>query len=252
MILQKQYYDELKMYLGEEAKEKHANALLEQIDNELLYESFRCFERKEKEELNRYLLTGDRYHRLFSDIIAEKKGKPYFSLALLVGEFNGIMKMLEKLVFFLTGKEENRQMLAGLCASRSYIKEILLLIYQNPDIRHKDLSDKTGISKTYLNELIKLLEPTGSVNRYAYGKCTYYELTLEGRRYVEEHLKDKEEDRKETFLYKNSDSPDYQSKFHVLPRLETEKRLGYTREKLEPGGKIFDYHKRDNMMKMWG
>ena len=43
MILQKKYFDELKMYLGEEAEEEHANALLKQIDDELLYETIRCF-----------------------------------------------------------------------------------------------------------------------------------------------------------------------------------------------------------------
>ena len=254
MILQKKYFDELKIYLGEEAEEEHANALLKQIDDELLYETIRCFERKKKDELKQYLLIGDRYRNLFSDFIEEKKKKKYFSLALLIGEFNGIIKTLEKLLSFLFGKDENRQTLTGLCASRNYIKEILLLIYRNPDIRHKDLSDKIGIRKTYLNELIKLLEPTGSINKYAYGKCTYYELMLEGRRYVEEYLKDSEADKRETFLNKNSDSPIYQSKLHVLPRLKTKTGLENTKERSELGSKIFGCYfiKTDDKIKMWG
>jgi len=251
MILQKKYYDELKGLLQENKEEKYIDPLLKQLDEELLYETMRCFEKKDKQELKKYLGISDRYRKLLEEFISEKREKSFFSAALLIGEFNGIVKMLEKIFHFLSGKEESRQKLTRLCTSRNYIREILLFIYRNPDIRHKDLADKTGINPNYLNELVKLLEPTGSVNRYAYGRCTYYELTLEGRRYVEEYLKDDESDDGGIYLNKDTDILQFDDKIHTS-RANKERDLENVKERRKEIFKIYYYNKNENSMKLWG
>lgn len=189
MILQKKYYIELKKLLENNVNEEYLNYYLKQINDELLYEILYYYKRKNKDKLNQYLSIGNRYQKLFSSIITENKGKKYCSIALLIGEFNGIMKVIDKLINLLI-KEENTQNIISLCKHNNYIKEMLQIIYRNPSIRHKDLLDKMEINSFYLNKLVELLIPTKSINKYGFGSNCYYELTLEGRYYVEKYLED--------------------------------------------------------------
>lgn len=203
MLLKKTYYDDLKKLLEDGERCAYSDGELGSGNNELLYEVMRCYERKDGENLGRYLQNGTRYRRLFEKFMAKVEKEKYVKISYAVGEFTGIMKALEKLVIYLSGKEKNRKTLTGLCVSRRYVKQILLQIYQSPDIRHNELADKVGIAANYLSELMKLLEPTGSIDRYAYGRNTYYELTLDGQQFVEENLRESNHDNGEFYLFNN-------------------------------------------------
>lgn len=162
---------------------------------------------------------------------------------------------------FLFGKAEKRQMLTGLCTSRNYIKQILLEIYKNPNIRHKDLADKMRIKPNYLNELIRLLEPSGSVNKYAYGRSTYYELTLEGQNYVEEYLKGDNQGGEQLYLNKNIEKSEWEDlaaegKISIMLPAQNEKEgyLNEAKEKFVYSNKVIylDNIKNGKCMKKWG
>lgn len=207
MILNKVHYEEIKNLLENETRNEYSDSGLSSVNNELLYEVMRNYEQKKGESLKSYLEAGTRYRKLFDSFVEKNGQKGNILLSYAMGEFAGIIKVLEKLVIFIFGKEKKREDLTGLCASRKYIKQILLQIYNNSDIRHGELAKELGIAPNYLNELIKLLEPTGSINKYAYGKSTYYELTLEGQRYVKENLREPDQDLPQLYLPKEGEIP---------------------------------------------
>jgi len=207
MILNKGHFEEMKKFLEETSRDEYSDGGLRKVNNELLYEAMRSYERKDGEKLKIILQSGTRYQRLFESSVTQSGRNVNVLLSYAMGEFTGILKVLERLTTFMFGKEKKRQTLSDLCASRRHVKQILLQIYDHSDIRHGELAEGLGIGPNYLSELIKLLEPTGSINRYAYGKSTYYELSLEGQRYVEENLKEPDEDSAQLYLPKSGKIP---------------------------------------------
>lgn len=203
MILQKEHYSQMKKYLTDDSGDEKLGLLLENLNTEVLYEMMRRYERKEKEILNNELRLAAKYSDCFNNYITKKDTSAKSRRLFLMGEFVGIYKVISRLLALLLGKEKGENKLFALCTGRAHIKEILIFLYYHPNVKHKDLAEKIGIKPNYLNELMKLLEPTGSINKYSYGKFCYYELSLDGQKYVEDFLKEKQLERENGYLHKN-------------------------------------------------
>ncbi len=94
----------------------------------------------------------------------------------------------------------------GILLSRAHIRDIIVSIYDTPGIQHKTLAAQAGIKANYLNQLASMLEKINCIRRYGTGKCTYYELTLRGKKYVQDMIGPKKDmERKRDFLKEMSE-----------------------------------------------
>ena len=72
--------------------------------------------------------------------------------------------------------------------SKAHVRDIISIVYSNPGIQHKELAEMAGVKANYLTELVSSLVEAGCLRRYGTGKCTYYELTLQGKEFAGNNL----------------------------------------------------------------
>lgn len=74
-----------------------------------------------------------------------------------------------------------------LCA-KAHVREIVKGIYENPGIQHGILAKMVGIRTNYLSQLTASLEEAKCLRRFGTKKCTFYELTLEGKEFARKNF----------------------------------------------------------------
>lgn len=72
--------------------------------------------------------------------------------------------------------------------SYSHTRAVLRYLYRHTNVQHKILSDRLDIPKSTLSDLLKVLEMAGCVERMQKGKFSFFNLTVEGRKYVRENI----------------------------------------------------------------
>ncbi len=80
------------------------------------------------------------------------------------------------------------QLMKRFVESRKYGKELLSTLYKSPDgIRHKELSERLGISPQYLSKLLKEFQQQDLVTRNSRDKVSIVKLGISGRAFVNDN-----------------------------------------------------------------
>lgn len=109
-----------------------------------------------------------------------------------MGMFSGIYNEMKLLVPECMNKDNFESMMDDLYARR-HVSDILQFIFSNPNSQHKDIMKAVHISSSYVSELLRELVEIRCLKKTGSGKFRFYELTMDGKRYV---LKRKNADKK--------------------------------------------------------
>ncbi|MDO4471220.1 MAG: hypothetical protein Q4C84_15405, partial [Bacillota bacterium] len=69
-------------------------------------------------------------------------------------------------------------------STKAHYSNILKYIYYWPSSRHKEIAENEGIRVSFLTEIMKELQQKGAVKKYYSGKAAFYELTIDGKKFV--------------------------------------------------------------------
>ncbi len=180
-------YQEMKKLCAEATTREFEDVLreaLKRLVKEYLYEVLRNYQRKEKELLLQKLRQGQKFSQLFQRTAESEENDAFFQM----GQFAGIVKLMEYLYRDLVDRTDFASRISGLCQKAHYYN-ILRSLYEHPGERHKNLAGNEGISYSHLTEIMKELQEAHAVDKYYQGKAALYELTEEGREYIAETLK---------------------------------------------------------------
>lgn len=76
----------------------------------------------------------------------------------------------------------------------AHTREVLIYLYRHIHVQHKELKREFDIPGSTLSDLLKVLEQAECVEKIASGRCSFYDLTNEGRKYLKETVKDIDEE----------------------------------------------------------
>ena len=183
MLWNQEYYLEISKLCTAEQIEKQGECLqrhLEEMTKEYLFESLRSYQKKEKELLYQKIRQGQPFSNLFLRASRSAGCTVFFSMGL----FAGIVKVMEFLFRDLVDRQDFTYKIRGLCQKAHYLN-VLKYLYRNTPARHKEIVQWEGVSRSYLTEIMKELQEAHVVDKYYQGKAAFYELTAEGREYME-------------------------------------------------------------------
>ncbi len=76
----------------------------------------------------------------------------------------------------------------------AHTREVLIYLYKHVHVQHKELKEAFDIPGSTLSDLLKVLEQAECVEKITGGRCSFYDLTNEGRKYLKETVKDIDEE----------------------------------------------------------
>lgn len=65
-------------------------------------------------------------------------------------------------------------------------REVLIYLYHHVHVQHKELKDILGIRPSTLSDLLNVLMEINCVEKIESGRCSFYNLTNDGRKYLKE------------------------------------------------------------------
>lgn len=161
-------------------------ALVEMLDSsyrQYIHEYVRAYNSRNKENLDELQVFGNKLDRL-----VRKKVKDSPDIAIYkLGQFTGVVEVMAYAETDRRGEEDVRKKLKGLLQLK-HTRDIIYYLYRNPGSRHKQIAEEIDVKPNFLSELMRKLEEAGCVVRYAEGKYSYYELSIDGRKCVKELL----------------------------------------------------------------
>ncbi len=179
-------YEKILQYLKTLSGEQEASSALDEISHEylqLLIKGVHARETKEVLEATRqmaYLKSAMERH-------LETKDDVYYRFLYRAGVGAGQYKTGEAWLLE-QGNADSFERNMTILYGRRHIRDIVETVYANPGIQHKDLAELAGVKANYLTQLAASLTEAGCLYRYGTKKCTYYELTLQGKEYVRKNL----------------------------------------------------------------
>lgn len=180
MMLGKELYEKLSLLLDKEDV-RDLETFMKENNEELMYQTVRLYLNHHNEELHDELSKSKRFSKLLHKQIKDL-------ISYYTGIFDGIFMVFGILAeSMMTNNDFERKMTAVFKKNR--VKEILYCINENPDVQHKVLAESVGIRPNYLSQLLRELEQIGCVLRYAAGKRSFYELSIDGREFVENQIR---------------------------------------------------------------
>lgn len=181
MIINKDLYDQLKL-LSESNDSDRLGQALSACQDEVLHDMTRLYIRQDKKELDLELNLFRRLQKLLSNSIVD-------FLSCQIGILIGIYKVINLLSNTLShDKDFNIKMTA--LYKKSKVKEILNYLEKHPSAQHKVIAQEAEVKPNYLSQIMRELEDTGCVLRYAVGKRSFYELSLDGQAFLKRQRND--------------------------------------------------------------
>ncbi len=65
-------------------------------------------------------------------------------------------------------------------------REVLIYLYRHAHVQHKELKNNLRIAPSTLSDLLSVLRDAGCVEKIESGRCSFYNLTNAGRKYLRE------------------------------------------------------------------
>lgn len=171
-MLDKKTYEYFQSRLKEGLQEKEVR----QLSDEWLKRSVKSYLQGNYKQMQEDLDKGNRFQRMLKKAVKDP-------VSYVVGIFSGTVYAME----LLTGFSRQRMGVFGETAvlfKKANVGDIAEYLYKNPNAQHKTISAELGLNKGYLSQLLREMERTGCVERYAAGRMSFYSLTLYGQEFV--------------------------------------------------------------------
>ena len=171
-MLDKKTYEYFQSRLKEGLQEKEVR----QLSDEWLKRSVQSYLQGNYKQMQEDLDKGNRFQRMLKKAVKDP-------VSYVVGIFSGTVYAME----LLTGFSRQRMGVFGETAvlfKKANVGDIAEYLYKNPNAQHKTISAELGLNKGYLSQLLRDMERTGCVERYAAGKMSFYSLTLYGQEFI--------------------------------------------------------------------
>lgn len=181
MIVNKELYNQLKLLLVQEDGNGLGQALCT-CQDELLHDMTRLYIRRDKKKLDLELSLFKRLQKLLSSSITDM-------VSYQIGILMGIYKVVNLLNNTLSHDEDFNLRMSALY-KKSKVKEILEYLEKHPSAQHKVIAQEVGAKPNHLSQIMRELEDTGCVLRYAAGKRSFYELSLDGQAFIKRQRND--------------------------------------------------------------
>ncbi|RJW37300.1 hypothetical protein DXC92_22635 [Clostridiales bacterium TF09-2AC] len=181
MIINKDLYDQLKL-LSESNDSNRLGQALSACQDEFLHDMTRLYIRQDKKELELELNLFKRLQKLLSNSIVD-------FVSCQVGILIGIYKVINLLTNTLSHEKDFNIKMSALY-KKSKVKEVLHYLEKHPSAQHKVIAQEAGVRPNYLSQIMRELEDTGCVLRYAVGKRSFYELSLDGQAFLKKQRND--------------------------------------------------------------
>lgn len=176
----KEYYTSLKTIL-ERKDETATKNTLDAFQKELEYGLTELLTEQKYEELNDKLHSAKRIKRLLT-------GFADHDISYQIGSIMGMLQIAETFAHRQMTQKEADHRLSALFAG-DMDKKILLYVYGHPAIQHGRIAEALAVHPDDLDRRMCVLEEAGGVVRYGTGQHSFYELTLDGRAFVEKSAK---------------------------------------------------------------
>lgn len=182
MILNAEKYKHLETLLSENNADLPDT--VNELNDSLLDESISLFNAGMYEDLNKELDSSKRFKVLFEQSYSK-------TLDYYIGYFHAVTTAFNVLVNREIEDDTFEKEMNAL-SEKASVKKILFYLLDHSDSQHKVIAEKAGVTPSHLSQLMRELEDTGCVERYASGKRSFYSLSLRGQAFTKK-IKEKAE-----------------------------------------------------------
>ena len=168
----KEMYEYFQYRLEEGLQEKEVRRLSDEWLNEIV----QCYLRGHYKQVQENLEKGKRFQRLLKKAVSDP-------ISYVIGIFSGVLYAM----VLLTGVTRQRMDFfqdAATLFKKAHVEAIAEYLYRHPNTQHKTLCAELKLNKGYLSQLLRDMERTGCVERYAAGRMSFYSLTLYGQEFI--------------------------------------------------------------------
>lgn len=148
------------------------------------------FENKDLDRIEQMLNEQRRLRKVISREIRRYPDEAVVVSCKYVQTYNLMNKMVQS--------EKRRRNIADTMAlieqTYTHTRKVLIYLYRHTNVQHGVLVKALNIPKSSLSDLLKVLEKAGCVERIQNGKCSFFNLTVEGRKYVKETIHTSEQE----------------------------------------------------------
>lgn len=121
----------------------------------------------------------------FSEEERDRKEDIHFEKGFLCGEYLAFRKLCETLA-----DRERFEGSMDKIMGRAHVEEIVWHLYNHPEARHTDIARDIHIDTSQLSRIMDKLTEAGIVIKYQESKFSYYILSFEGKKYLENNFKE--------------------------------------------------------------
>lgn len=182
MILNIEKYEHLETLLSENSTDLPDT--VNELSESLLDKSISLFASGMYKELNKELDSSKRFKVLFEQ--SYSKNLDYY-----IGYFHALTTVFSMLLD-KEAEDDTFEKEMNALSEKASVKKILFYLLDHSDAQHKVIAEKAGMTPSHLSQLMRELEGTGCVERYASGKRSFYSLSLRGQAFTKK-LKEKTE-----------------------------------------------------------
>lgn len=101
-----------------------------------------------------------------------------------LGKYDGVYSTMAEMIEKTVSQNQLDEIYNQLIAKKHLIN-IIIYVYENPLVHHKNICDAIGVKANYLSELMTTLNKYGLINKYSFSKYTNYSLTEKGKKIYE-------------------------------------------------------------------
>lgn len=154
--------------------------VVEELNREQMDSLLSNYVKKESEIMERQLQQSEYICKLKKTIVRTEEEE----LIYLLGKFEGITRTVDTARRRQFKRIQTQSAMKRILTKRK-TKEILQFIYEHPNAQNKDIAKVVDLKPNTLSYRMKELVEVGGVESYWEGKYKYYDLTLQGREFLE-------------------------------------------------------------------
>lgn len=133
-------------------------------------------------EVNRLLREQRRLRKTLTNEIRNYADQSIILYTKLVQTYN----IFNKLVQSQERRDNFAENISIIEKRYSRAREVLVYLYQHVHVQHKELKETLRICPSTLSDLLNVLADIGCVEKIESGRCSFYNLTNDGRKYLRE------------------------------------------------------------------
>lgn len=166
--------------------DKKSKDILERCKEVLDYSTDSYFAAYERNDWNRMqeLLESERELR---KTLTKKLNEFPSETAVMASKIVQTYNIFNKIFQIELEKETIKHEIRFIEQQYKYARKILAYLYNKDYVRHKELHEILKIPKSSLTDTLQALEEAEIIGKIKAGKCSFYDLTNEGREYIKKY-----------------------------------------------------------------